>query len=172
MLRYTFREPTVFQGNAQADPQRIGEALAKIAKKSGGELTPHATVDAARDRKHVLHPHFEWDDKRAAENHRLDQARAIIRSITVEDLETSEPPARAFHSITAKDGNGTSYRTLKEVLSSPDLQEILLKAAERDLAAFEARYRELVDVCALVKAARQEIVKRRNATESNAQARA
>lgn len=47
-----------------------------------GVVTPDALVDDARDESSPLHSLFEWDDATAAERHRIDTARSIIRSVT------------------------------------------------------------------------------------------
>lgn len=166
-IRYVFREdePRAFQGGDKADPQKIGEALATISDRSGGHLVPNAVVEAARDRKSPLHRHFEWDDAIAAEKHRLHQARSMIRCINVIDTRTESGVIRAFVSI--HDKGGVSYRTMEEVLSSADLQAKILAAAERDLLAFESRYKALEDVCKLVIQARIRIEARRKAAEAN-----
>lgn len=159
--KYVFREDGILTIKAadKADPQKIGEALEQIAAKAGGHLTPDAVVEAAKDRKHVLHRHFEWDDAAAAQQYRIDQARSLVRSIHVEASDTETGYARAFLSIREKDG--TSYRTLSEVMESADLQSKVLAAAERDLLAFETRYRSLTDVCDLIRAAREQVAARR-----------
>lgn len=160
MLKYTFREdgPLAIKNAKIANAQVIGEALHAISEKADGQLKPHAVVEAARDRKHPLHKHFEWDDKIAADAYRLDQARAIIRVIRIEDDEAAEGPARAFVSIT--DRGGTSYRQAEEIKNSADLQVVVLRQAERDLAAFERRYRDLKELCAAIFEARQKIAAR------------
>ncbi len=159
-IRYTFKEGPVTIKNAKtADPQRIGESLAEIAAASEGHLTPHATVDAARDPRHQLHGFFEWDDQLAAESFRLDQARSLIRSLCVVDDEREQDPP-AFFSI-SEGKNGTSYRPVQDVLGSVDLQNSVLKAAERDLRAFEARYARLEEICAIIREAREKITARR-----------
>jgi hypothetical protein len=56
--------------------------LQGLARK--GELTPERVVELARSRSSPLHEMFEWDDEVAAHAHRLQQARAIIRSVRVE----------------------------------------------------------------------------------------
>jgi hypothetical protein len=69
--KYIFQEdPVVIKNAAEADPQEIGEALADIAAKNGGELTEEAVIAAARDPRSVLHKHFEWDDRVAAHAYR------------------------------------------------------------------------------------------------------
>lgn len=158
-IRYVFASVLAIKNAKDADPQRIGEALVTIAAAAEGHLTPQATVAAARDPRSPLHPHFEWDDKLAAEAYRLDQARHLIRLIRVSD-ETREFDPPAFLSV-SEGKAGTSYRTMGAVLNSVTLQDAVLKAAERDLLAFEARYQRLEDICAVVKEAREKIAARR-----------
>lgn len=166
MIKYVFREdePIRIKGAGKASAQIIGEALEKITEKAGGVLKPRAVVEAARVKNHPLHPHFEWDDALAAESFRLEQARNLIRIVRVEDASADEGTTRAFLSIS--DNDGVAYRTVDTVKRSADLQAALLKQAERDLEAFEHRYRELKDICEIVKSAREAIARKRgNNTE-------
>jgi len=54
-----------------------------------GKLYPADVVNAARSPSSPLHPYFDWDDSSAAEKYRLDQARALIRSVQTEVRITS-----------------------------------------------------------------------------------
>lgn len=147
MIRYVFRDsPVCLKNAAKADPQAIGEALAKVAAANAQRLEPEAVIETARNAKSPLHKHFDWDDKTAAHAHRLTQARALIRLIRVQD-ENAGGNVPAFVSIA---DNGTSYRPMAEVKSSAALQALVLRQAERDLEAFQRRYRDLVEVCRLV----------------------
>jgi hypothetical protein len=58
------------------------EALAK-----DGTLTPTEVLDAARNPDSLIHECFEWDDEKAADSHRLSQARALIRSVDLVIIE-------------------------------------------------------------------------------------
>ena len=167
MIKYRFKEdePLTIKAADKANPQKIGEALTKISAVNGGHLVPAAVVDAARDTKSVLHRHFEWNDKAAAEKFRLDQARSLIRCIHVESEDTEIGATRAFLSI--RDKSGVSYRTIADVLNSADLQQRLLAQAEKDLLAFEARYQNLEDICSLIRAARERLAVRRQAGQDN-----
>ena len=170
-MKYLFKEDFIAIQNAKnADPQKIGEALEKITAAHGGYLEPLSVVDAARDKKSVLHAHFEWDDALAANKFRLDQARALIRSIRVEDSDTDDGHIQAFVSVAER--GGVAYRPIDAIRTSADLQAKVLAQAERDLDAWQKRYRSLQDVCAIVQKA-QELVKRKRKqtqTESRAQA--
>lgn len=166
MIRYTFRDdgPVAIKNAAKADPQKIGEALASVARANAGHLTPKAVVEAARNARSPLHKLFEWDDAKAADSWRLEQAREIVRVVRV--AEDDEEPMRAFLSISDKEG--VSYRTAADVRNSADLQLAVLRQAERDLEAFERRYRDLKDLCEEVSSVRKRISARRQEAEARA----
>lgn len=172
MIKYIFNDdrPLTFKNAKKANPQTIGDALTKIANEAGGRLLPKSVVLAARESKHPLHKHFEWDDTVAAEHYRHDQARTLITCIKIVDDKQDREPARAFLSISDK--SGVSYRPLQVVMGSTELQLAVLQRAERDLEAFEKRYRDLGDICDLVREAREKAVERRTSLESRTAAAA
>jgi hypothetical protein len=151
MTKYGFRDtPYLFRNADKADPQKVGEALAGIAAENKGRLNPADVVEAARQRRSELHAFFTWDDAEAAEAHRLDQARAIIRAVIV--VEVSAPNdnrKRAYLSIC--DDQGYSYRPVKEIENDAGLQLKLMDMALRELRAFQQRFADLQDICAMVK---------------------
>jgi hypothetical protein len=151
MVKYVFRDEIVPIRNAKnANPQKIGEAIQAVANKNGGRLIPESVEEAARPKNHPLHPFFEWDDSIAARAYRVDQARHLIRLVRVED-DTAEEHPHAF--ISLNDGGGICYRSLGDVQRSANLQLAVMKAARRDLEAFQRRYRSLSEVCSDVSAA-------------------
>lgn len=167
MIKYIFKEGIVPIKNAEkANPQRIGEAIAKIAAEHGGRFMPEHGLLAAKDPKHPFHPHLEWNDKVAAHAHRMDQMRQLVRLVATID-EATEQPKPAFISIS---DDGTAYRTVNEVENSAALQLQVLKQALRDLQAFETRYRMLQAVCTSVRAARERVQEEINNLETRAAA--
>ena len=166
-LRFSFKEdPIIILNKDRADPQKIGEAIERHAENNGGQIRPRTLLDEARAPRHALHPHIEWKDAVAAEKYRLDQVRELIRIVKVIDSDTDdETPRRAFLNLADKD-DGHSYRTIKDVLNSADLQLRVLQAAERDLESFEERYRDLLEICELVRAAREAVKEKREAMEA------
>lgn len=154
MIKYVFKEDFVAIKNAaKANPQKIGEFLASVAEKHGGALRPDDVVAEAQNPRCPAHKHFEWNDTVAAHAYRKDQARELIRVVRV--LDEEEVPQRAFLSVSDKDG--VAYRPLEQVLTSHDLQLQVMKQALRDIAAFERRYSDLEDICALVRVARDRL---------------
>lgn len=63
------------------DKNIIRAELEKIA--INGRLTPESVVETSKDENHPLHSYFEWDDEKAAHQHRLDKARKIIVFIPI-----------------------------------------------------------------------------------------
>lgn len=137
-------EPIRLRNARDADPDVIGKALTEVAALSGGDFKPQDVVDSAKSQKHPLHKFFEWDDAVAGNAYRLGQARALIRIVRV-NVPEREEPTRAFFSV--KDSSGQRYRPVRTIIESGDLQQSLLKAAKRDLQAFQARYSSILELC-------------------------
>lgn len=62
----------------------VRQALQALADANKGILTPENVVVAARPRDSVLHGHFTWSNATAADAHRLNEARTLIRSVRVD----------------------------------------------------------------------------------------
>lgn len=91
----------------------VGKELETI--KGEGRLTPGAVVDAARPEDSPLHKLFEWDDAKAAEAHRLSQARGLIRCVQVV-VESSEPTPLFVHVPGVESG----YESVSVLVKRPD----------------------------------------------------
>lgn len=125
--------------------QRLHE-LEFIRKRSAdGILQAEDVVEFARDERTALHSEFEWDDSVAAHQHRLEQARKIIRlTLTVVESPAGQQTVRMYASCDSdrvKPGGG--YRSLVEVMNSEDLRDQLLHAALRDLRTVRRKYQQL-----------------------------
>lgn len=64
--------------------ESVRKELERLDSLRGGKITADEVVAAARKADSPLHNEFEWDDKKAGHQYRLDQARALIRTIRVE----------------------------------------------------------------------------------------
>jgi len=63
--------------------EAIRVRLAELEFSNGGRLTPSAVVEDAKDPDAPTHHCFEWDDNKAAESYRIEQARTLITSVVV-----------------------------------------------------------------------------------------
>jgi hypothetical protein len=146
---YKFKSASKLRG----DPQKIGEAIALLREESG-TISQKRVVDEARNKKSVLHPYFDWDDKRASDAYREMQAAHLLRSIiTVHRTSSTSDPitVRAFVSIPsaaaeeATDGTGT-YISIADAVRVVDYRIQLVRNALRDLDAYHLRYQLLADL--------------------------
>lgn len=121
----------------------VNELQAIRAEDPQGLLRPEAVVEAAASPASRLHGCFEWDDSKAAHQHRLTQARRLIR-VAVETLPGSNEEYNVFVNLTSdrKEGSG-GYRATMEVLESEQLTACMLADALKELRTFEAKYSKL-----------------------------
>lgn len=122
---------------AGVKPGTVVSALEDIANSDKSKrLTAEKVLDASRPAKAPLHPAFEWNDEKAAENYRIHQARNVIRSVQVVNTQTGEKtPVWVY--VPNSIGRGEYARTTV-VVKSPDsfmlalshLQKRVYEAAE------------------------------------------
>lgn len=102
-----------------------------------GEIDPNSIIETARDPRHVLHKKFEWDDTKAAHQHRLNQARQLIRAVVVTRSTVQQPtpiPVKAFVKSPDPD-NSPRYRStmkIRDVVG--DIQVTMLRELRRALS--------------------------------------
>lgn len=123
----------------------VVEELEKIRKRNkGGLLQPKAVVDAARDEDSPLHRYFEWDDSKAADQHRLQQARELIVRVTVIRDDVSPEPFQAYVSLpssrTRKNGG---YSSTAQVMTTAAMREEMLQSAVEYFQYGKERYARL-----------------------------
>lgn len=129
--------------------------LQRIASENGGILQPVSVVDAARAPESPLHSQFQWDDSVAAHQHRLFQARQLIRvCVTMIPNGNSDSPDCVWVSLKQDRilPNG-GYRPLVTVLSNATLREALLAEALSELETFKEKYGRLQELSELFRVA-------------------
>jgi hypothetical protein len=123
---------------------RLAE-LRKIQAKHRGLLPPKHVVAFARDPKSALHGHFQWDDGKAAHQHRLWQARQLIDSFEIV-REGSTKPTPVFVSLESDRASGRGYREMSKILTSEELTAQMLASALKDLNVLKERYQSLTEL--------------------------
>jgi hypothetical protein len=141
--------------------QIVGERLAYI-KAQTGAITPANVLDDARDEDTDLHPFFEWNDDKAAEDWRKQQARSLIGSISVV-IEDATPrkeavSVRAFiHVSDDDDKGGDRYEPLSVVLSDQALYAQVCARALGELRGFQKRYSQFSSLAVIAERAVNEV---------------
>lgn len=93
-----------------------------------GRVTPRQVVDAARDPSNPLNSHFTWDDSEAAEKHRENEARSLIRTarlqITIEtrrfDVQTRVKKVPMFVRDPDSSSGEQGYRHISHLRQDPN----------------------------------------------------
>jgi hypothetical protein len=128
----------------------VQAALAKLNKERNG-LRPSEVVAAAKPKASPLHNEFEWNDAKAGEEYRLEQARRLIRvcvtTFKSEDGETIvDPyihvPATKEQRDASNSGEGV-YLPLSVVVQDVDQFARALSALMTKLNAAKAAAEEL-----------------------------
>ena len=115
----------------------IENELRRIMQVNGGLLDPADVVITARDPASALHRCFTWDDGDAAAQWRLEEARKLIRSVTV-IIPGAEPlEIRAFVSLPADRPHGGGYRDVAEVGTSELMREQFMAELHASAQRFE-----------------------------------
>lgn len=115
------------------------EELSHLAQQ--GMLKPEKVVEYAQSENTHLHKCFEWNDSKAANRYRLNQARQQI-SMYIMVVESPKGPVkiRAFQSLPSDRLAGGGYRKTTDILKDDALVAELVGSAMKDLATVRQRY--------------------------------
>lgn len=131
----------------KADAQQAGLVCEQLEKTGG--LTAKRLLDASRPADAPLHDEFEWNDSKAAENYREQQARHIINSLTI--VVEEQPVTRAFVNIRA---TGHAYESINVIVQQEDKYAALLDQCKKELQAFLKKYNSIKELAPVADAAK------------------
>jgi len=140
--------------------QKFGERIETLMEANDGSIIATQVVDDAKDKDSPLHEFFEWNNKRAADRYRLEQARYILRSIEVV-IKTDggqETSTRAFHYVTIdnsfiseRNKAGQVVVAVKRAMSEDDLRKQIIEGALRQLKTWQRKYKQYQELAAIIK---------------------
>ena len=152
---YEWKHRTGMHGVKAQDAGAYFERL----EERDGEIIPENVVDEARPETALLHPIFEWDDRKAAEKYRVQQAQGIIRNIViVQERQDDNPPiaVRAVINVepveelglpnTGGEYTRAKYQMLKTAMMHDETRHTVLENAKRELSAVKRRYRDVQEL--------------------------
>ena len=122
------------------DVEKVVKELEKV-KAERKVLDAEVVVQAARSNRSPLHRYFEWDDRKAAHQHRLEQARKLLRSIEV--VVDDAPPVRAFLTVEEPAEGLSDYRSTVTIMQDEEDRTHVLLRAYRELVSWRNRYADL-----------------------------
>lgn len=134
-----------FSGKANA--QLVAEEIMSI----NDSPTPEQIYEKAKGKDTELHKCLEWDDKKAADNYRIQQCGAIVRQLIIRKVDEPEQPKEPIRFFYRSDIQGGYIPTVK-IIRNVDEYQALLEQAKRELRIFKAKYnclnelREILDL--------------------------
>lgn len=126
----------------------IRAAIEATADKEG-IVTPDGILAAAVDEASPLHAEFEWDDSAAAHQHRLAQARSLIREITFEAADTPRRAISAVSYVHQPGSSGQAYVPLGSLLRNKKQARAVIEAEFARVEGAINRAREVAAVLSL-----------------------
>lgn len=88
------------------------------------KLTAEVVVDSARDKESPIHPFFEWNNTKAGEEWRKQQARNMIRAVHVVKSDRESQQREYVH--VRVPSNGAYYKKTTEVVEDPSELSIVV----------------------------------------------
>ena len=138
----------------------VGEECEKIEKKNGA-VTANALVETARAKSSMIHELFEWDDKVAGEQWRLQQAKVVLSCLKVTmKTEDDQPPkkVRAFINTNPERSKGV-YMNIEDALSNEESRAGVLIRARRELNSFLDKYSDIEELKDVIKTIKKYMAK-------------
>lgn len=108
-----------------AKKANINDVIKEFEKiqQNYGSLKTQFVVDTAKPEKSILHSFFEWNDSKAAELYRLQQARCLINNIEVVIISDSEIFNVPVYEIVTSKENGREYKHI-ETMSFDEIEQV------------------------------------------------
>jgi hypothetical protein len=132
-----------------------------------GELLEEDVLLAARDPKSAMHDHFEWNNSKAAEAYRLEQARHLIRSVTIKvtTIDGQERSRRVYASQYDPESAEPMHGFRRAVDLEQDLgPDFLDRTMKREWKGFFGRWGDRPGFWAMVDEARPKPKRERKAS--------
>lgn len=140
---YEFSEGARFQSGALQNAKEVGKHLEMLRKHCKGELTPQDVLKDAKNNNSPLHSFFEWDEGKAAEQYRLQQARGLIRSVVAIYTDGKNKAVRSKAYVHIAEATAPHYRETGHAMSQAKTRNMVLQRAWRELTAWRKRYQDL-----------------------------
>jgi len=130
--------------------QAYGEEIERIKAKHGIKMLKSKTiVDEARDENSPIHEYFEWDDSKASELYRRQQAVNLINRIVVveiKDGEEKEVPFLVNVKIVDADEEDRGYISFDELIEDELLYDQYLNGLIQELITLKAKIKNFEEL--------------------------
>lgn len=124
-------------------PAAVVESEFQRIYKRSGELHEEEILQEARPDAAPLHRAFEWDDGKAGELYRLNQARTLVRCVEI-SVAPNEPSQKGWVSVPkSSETRASAYHPVDVVINRPDLYVMAMQALTAKMNGAIAAVQEL-----------------------------
>ena len=142
--RYSFKVPIPSCKGLSAEQAAL--ELETIRKKYG-DLKPQYVVAESKKKGSYLHDYFEWDNKKAADKWRIEQARWLLRNINVEIIHNEvSAKVRAFVHVREEKKLPRNYVPIQEAIINDQAYQDLLEQSKEDMENFISTYSQITEL--------------------------
>lgn len=133
-------------------PEVAGSELKKLCGNKGGVSTAQV-VEAARPKSAPLHSWFTWDNTRAADLYRQEEAGMLMRfCVEVQEVNGEECETPVVCYVPSGDSNEMMHVQTSDVMSDTAQREYIIQAALDGLRSWRLRYGMLKELASVVTA--------------------
>jgi len=135
------------------DAKVIGQRLEYLGRGDFQSVTAAEFLRDARQKDSPTHQLFAkkglWDDRKAAEQARLEYARYLMRAVEIEVvLEKSDRPPKPMKAVVVtlqphpvdQEKNRRAYAPVVELMKNDDQRDQILQEAKREMRSWVRRY--------------------------------
>jgi len=125
----------------------FGAVVERIQAEKGRYPGPQDIVEAARQQGSPIKAALQWDDAKAAESYRVDQARKLLNSLQVVVVRLAtgqEVASKALFRVKAPEGGPGGYAPRGEIVGDRELRAQVVAGARRELEAFVRKYSDVL----------------------------
>jgi hypothetical protein len=140
---FEFADGARFQAGEHPEASVVGAHIEMLREKFKGEITPEDVLEDAKHDNSPLHSFFEWRDSAAAHQHRLQQARGLIRSVVAIYVSDTKPAVKQRAYVHIAEGQTSHYREASHAMSQKSTRDAVLKRALEELIGWQRRYHSL-----------------------------
>ncbi len=145
----------------------IEMCLQHLAEKHD-RLTPDMVVNEAEKATSPLHSEFEWDDSAAARSYRIEQARALIRSVRIVVRTDKTTITSVAYVRDPNVGGAQGYLSVKKVRTDMDQSRDVLRNEFGRATSILERVRDLAEAFG-IESELNEVLDRLNILNANIQ---
>lgn len=137
-----------------------GNRIYQLMKAKGKTtIKPSEVVEDAKNATTPYHDYFTWDDKTAGDKCRLQEARQLLNSIVIVNVETEEVEPveiRAFVNVIDLEGE-KGYIPIDVAISEPQTASQIVAKALKEAKSWHERYLEYQELARIHKAIQKEL---------------